>query len=72
MGIRVSVDDSDEKIGKKVRNAFLEKSFYLATVGEKEMKEGKIAIRGRGEKETVSMNFEEFIEKLKVEIDNKK
>ena len=72
LGIRVSVDDSDEKIGKKVRNAFLEKSFYLATVGEKEMKEGKIAIRGRGEKETVSMNFEEFIEKLKVEIDNKK
>lgn len=72
MGIRVSIDETDEKIGKKVRNAYLEKAYYIATVGDKEVEEKKIAVKGRGQKEAVSMSFDEFVKKLKTEIEGKK
>ena len=51
VGIRSEFDDSSESIGKKARNAIVEKVFYLVTVGEKEKFENKVAIRRRDSKE---------------------
>lgn len=71
-GIRVELDDSDETIGKKVRNSELEKVNYMATVGEKEEKSGSVAVRVRGDRKLETMEVDEFISKLKEEIQERK
>lgn len=70
-GIRVSIDDSTQNIGKKVKKSYLEKAFYIATVGDNEIKENKVAVKGRGQKETESISIDEFVSKLKEEIKSK-
>jgi len=67
-GIRVEVDNLSESIGKKVRKAITDKVFYIATVGEKEKSEGRIAIRTRDSKDILSLSTDEFLERLKSEI----
>ena len=71
-GIRVELDSSNESIGKKVRNAIVDKVFYLVTVGEKESKEEKVAVRSRDSKEIQTMTIEEFASKISEEIKTKK
>jgi len=71
-GIRAEIDESNESIGKKARNAIVEKVFYLVTVGEKEKSENKIAIRNRDSKKITTIDLNEFIEKIKKEIKSKK
>jgi threonyl-tRNA synthetase len=69
-GVRVELDYSDDNIGKKVRSAQIEKVFYAATVGDKEQKSGVITVRSRsGELKT--MPIEDFISKLKREIEDR-
>ncbi|MEG9296844.1 threonine--tRNA ligase [Mangrovibacillus sp. Mu-81] len=46
-GLRVEIDDRDEKIGYKIRNAQMAKTPYLMVVGKKEMEEGKVSLRNR-------------------------
>ncbi|MFQ6752210.1 MAG: threonine--tRNA ligase [Clostridia bacterium] len=70
-GIRVEVDLDNESVGKKIRNAVLEKSPYILVLGDKEMTEGSVAVRKRGSKDTVSMSFDEFMNLIRSEIDNK-
>jgi threonyl-tRNA synthetase len=70
-GIRTELDISNHSIGKKVKRAIIEKSFYLLTVGEKEQQENKIAIKARDSKEITTMSLEEFKTKIKTEIDSK-
>ena len=67
-GIRAELDESNESIGKKARNAIVEKVFYLATVGEKEKAQNKIAIRKRDSKEITTTTLKKFIDQLKKEI----
>ena len=63
-GIRVEVDDREEKMGYKIREAQLQKVPYMIVVGDKELEEEKVSIRTRESREQVSMNKDEFIEKI--------
>lgn len=71
-GFRVEIDDRNESIGKKVREASIDRFNYMITIGEGEQKEKIIAVKKRDEKEINKMNLEEFISNLKEEIVSKK
>lgn len=66
--IRGEVDDRNEKIGKKIRDTELMKVPYMLVVGEKEMNEGKVAIRRQGKGDAGVKPIEEFITELLAEI----
>ncbi|MBR6778811.1 MAG: threonine--tRNA ligase [Clostridia bacterium] len=70
-GVRVECDLDNESVGKKIRNAVLEKTPYILVLGDKEMAEGSVAVRVRGSKDTVSMSYAEFEKLLKEKIDSK-
>ncbi|MBU5316921.1 threonine--tRNA ligase [Clostridium bornimense] len=70
--IRVETDLRNEKIGYKIREAQLQKVPYMIVIGEKEMNEGKIAVRSRIDGDLGTMDLEDFIGKLKEEISTKK
>lgn len=61
------IDNRDEKIGKKIRDAELKKVPYMIIVGEKEQKEGKIAVRKHGKGDLGSFTKEDFINMFKNE-----
>ena len=67
-GVRVSIDDRNEKIGKKIRDTELLKVPYMLVVGEKEMNEGLISIRRHGKGDAGTMPVEEFIGVISREI----
>ncbi len=69
--IRVSADVTNESVGKKIRNAVMEKTPYILVLGDKESSEGSVAVRERGSKDTVSMSFDEFEKMLNNVIANK-
>ena len=71
MGFRVEIDTRNEKIGYKIREAQLEKVPYMLVIGDREMEEGKVAVRSRGKGDLGAMPFEEFAAMLKEEVDNK-
>ncbi len=71
-GFRVEFDERNESIGKKVREASIERFNYMITIGEGEAKEKIVAIKTRDKKEIEKMKVEEFIEKLNKEIISKK
>jgi len=71
-GIRTEVDDRAESIGKKVREAQMQKINYIVVVGEKEQKSGKIIIRTRDNKIHSAKKIENFIEQVKEEIEKRK
>lgn len=66
--IRAEVDDRNEKIGKKIRDTELQKVPYMLVVGEKEMNEGKVAIRRQGKGDLGVHTPEEFIQSALAEI----
>ena len=59
--IRGLLDNRDEKIGRKIRDAEVKKVPYMLIVGEKEASEGKVSVRKHGEGDVGSMSVEEFI-----------
>lgn len=63
-GIRCEIDNRDEKIGYKIREAQLQKSPYMLVIGEKEVENGNLTIRSRDEGELGSMDVQEFIDKV--------
>ena len=69
--IRVELDDSNEKIGYKIRKAQLEKVPYMLVLGAKEQENKAVAVRSRKLGDIGQMSIEEFIEKIKNEIENK-
>jgi threonyl-tRNA synthetase len=71
-GIRTEIDDSDESLGKRIREAEKQKIPYMVVVGEKEEKDGIVAIRQRGKKEQEVMEAERFIERIRKEIDERR
>ena len=67
-GIRTEINDDDESLGKRIREAEKQKIPYMIVVGEKEEKDGTVAIRKRGQKEQEVLKVDEFIEKIRKEI----
>ncbi|MCX8016131.1 MAG: threonine--tRNA ligase [Patescibacteria group bacterium] len=65
---RVEIDDSNETISKRIRNAEIEKIPYILVVGQKEMDSGQLPIRERSNPEIKLMNIENFIEICKQQI----
>lgn len=70
-GVRVETDLSNESVGKKIRNAVMTKSPYVLVLGDKEMADGTVAVRARGSKDTVTMNYADFENELMDKINNK-
>ena len=70
-GIRTELDDKNETLGAKIRDAQKEKVVYMLIVGEREIKDGTVSERGRSGKDYGSMKLEEFIKNIKKEIDRK-
>lgn len=70
-GIRVEVDERNERLQAKIRDAQLEKVAYMLIVGDREEKEGTVAERGRSGKDYGGHPLKEFIENIKKEIKEK-
>ena len=70
-GIRVEVDDSNEKIGYKIRKAQLEKVPYMLVMGAKEVEANAVAVRSRKVGDIGQMPVDEFIAKIQAEIETK-
>ena len=71
-GIRVELDDRNEKIGYKIREALSMKIPYLIIVGDEEEKNNTISIRGRGFENASGLKLDDFIARLKDEVRSKK
>ena len=71
-GIRVELDDRNEKIGYKIREAQLQKIPYMMILGDKEAEANNITVRSRKEGDLGSASLDEFIQKLQAEIKEKK
>ncbi len=66
--IRASIDDRNEKIGKKIRDAELSKVPYMLVIGEKEAAEGAVAVRRQGRGDLGVQDADAFFEMLQTEI----
>lgn len=68
--VRVELDDRNEKIGYKIREAQLEKVPYMLVIGDKEVEANTVSVRSRKEGDIGTIKVEEFISKIKYEIEN--
>ena len=71
-GIRVELDDRNEKIGYKIREAQLQKIPYMLILGEKEVGANAVGLRSRLDGDLGQMKLEDFISKIKYEENKKK
>ena len=71
-GLRVKTDERSEKIGYKIREAQLEKVPYMLVVGDKEIESKSVGVRSRKDGDIGAMKTEEFINKIKEEVENYK
>lgn len=69
-GIRVEVDDRQEKIGYKIREAQLQKVPYMLVVGDKEKEANAVGVRSRKDGDIGAQDLKDFISKIKEEIEN--
>ena len=70
--IRTEIDDSNESIGKKIRDAEKQKTPYMLVVGDKESKSDSVAVRSRGSRDIKDMEVKKFIDRIKKEVEEKK
>ena len=71
-GIRAEFDERNEKIGKKIRDAQLNRINYMVIVGEKEENDDVISVRNRDGEERSALKLDDFVAELKEEIASKK
>ena len=71
MGFRVEVDYRNEKIGRKIRDAQMEKVPYMVVVGDRDMENGTVSPRHRADGDLGAMSMDEFSALLKQVVDNK-
>ena len=69
--IRAEIDDRSEKIGRKIRDTEIAKVPYMLVIGEKEMNEGKVAIRRQGKGDMGVKLIDEFVQDILAEIKEK-
>jgi len=67
-GFRAELDIRPEKIGYKIREAEIEKVPYMVVIGDKEVQEDRLAVRGRGRKDLGETPLDEFVKSLRREI----
>ncbi|WPK10667.1 threonine--tRNA ligase [Lysinibacillus louembei] len=67
-GIRVEMDDREEKLGYKIREAQMKKIPYMLVIGDKEVEAGGVNVRRYGSKDSETVSFEEFLNGLKEEV----
>ncbi|MGN0574287.1 MAG: threonine--tRNA ligase [Acutalibacteraceae bacterium] len=72
MGMRATVDERSEKIGYKIREAQLQKIPYMLLVGDKEIEDGTVSVRKRGEGDIGAMSVADFAAKAVEDIADKK
>ncbi|HCC60358.1 MAG: threonine--tRNA ligase [Candidatus Staskawiczbacteria bacterium RIFOXYC1_FULL_37_43] len=70
--LRVELRDENETLGKKIREAEMQKIPYLLILGDKEISASAVSVRARGKGDDGQMPLEKFIEKIKKEIQEKK
>lgn len=70
--VRAEIDDRNEKIGKKIREAELAKVPYMLIIGEKEMQENKVALRIHGKGDAGTSTPQAFLEKILQEVAERK
>ncbi len=71
MGMRVEVDDRNEKIGYKIREAQVQKIPYMVIIGDKDIENNTVSIRHRKDGDLGSMSLEQFKDMMREEIDTK-
>lgn len=69
-GFRVEMDEREEKIGYKIREAQMQKIPYMIVLGDQEIESGEVNVRKYGEQKSESMSFEAFVELVKGELIN--
>ncbi len=72
LGVRAELDDRNEKLGYRIREAQLSKVPYMLVVGEDEMKAGSVTVRARVEGEGGKFSLDDFAAKILDEIKTKK
>ncbi|RHK03381.1 threonine--tRNA ligase [Acidaminococcus sp. AM05-11] len=72
LNVRVHLDDRNEKIGYKIREAQVKKVPYMLVIGEKEVESNTVSVRSRSEGDQGAMDVDAFTAKLLDEIKNKK
>ena len=70
--IRVELDEREEKIGYKIREAQLQKIPYMLIIGDKEVEANAVGIRSRSDGDIGAMGLEDFISKIKKEVEEYK
>ena len=70
-GFRVEVDYRNEKIGKKIREAQLEKIPYMLVVGDRDMEAGTVSVRHRAQGDLGAMSLEQFSSILRQAVDSR-
>ena len=70
--IRVELDDRQEKTGYKIREAQIQKIPYMLVVGDKEIENNSVSVRSREDGDIGTYEIDDFIEKIKIEIFDKK
>lgn len=70
MGFRVEIDDRNEKIGKKIREATMEKVPYMLVLGDRDMENDTVSVRHRSGEDLGAMSLDQFSAMLKNEVDS--
>ncbi len=65
------VDVRNEKIGKKIREATLEKVPYMLVMGDRDVENGTVSVRTRGGEDLGAMSLDDFAAMLRDIVDNK-
>ena len=68
-GIRAELDERQEKIGYKIREAQLQKIPYMLIIGDKEVEANAVGVRSRSDGDIGAMGLEDFISKIKKEVE---
>ena len=67
-GLRVEMDDREEKLGYKIREAQMKKIPYMLVIGDKEVEANGVNVRRYGSKDSETISFEDFLATIKTEI----
>ena len=71
-GVRVKIDNRSDSLDKRIREAEVDKSPYVLVIGAREVKQKTVSVRKKGAGDLGAVPFEDFVKRIKEEIDNKK